>query len=243
MDEIGLYNKTAQQGNNNTEEYVIKYSYLVKRIAYHLLSRLPKTVQIDDLMQSGMVGLIEATQRYDKSKMANFETYASIRIRGTMLDDLRKSSWMPRSVHHNMRKISEAIHKIENETGHEAQTKDIVAELGVDMKTYQDMAGAAQANDLFRFDELREDSINFEQGSDDPYEETQKSEVHTHLKDLIKALPEREQMVLAFYYTERLRFKEIGEVLGVGEARICQIHGQALARLQSRLKDILNQKE
>ena len=243
MADLGLYKKTAQQEKLSMDDCVEKYAHLVKRNAYHLLSRLPKTVQVEDLIQSGMVGLIEANQRFDPSKMVNFETYANIRIRGTMLDDLRKSSWMPRSVHHNMRKIAEAIHKIENKTGHEAQTKDIIKELGVDMKSYSEMAGAAQANELFSFDELREDSITMENSDTDPYEETHKSEVHGVLKTLLEALPEREQMVLAFYYTEKLRFKEIGEVLGVGEARVCQIHGQAISRLHSRLKSKLQDQE
>ncbi|MCW5588176.1 MAG: RNA polymerase sigma factor FliA [Legionellales bacterium] len=242
MTDIELYKKTAQPAIN-IEDYVEKYAYIVKRNAYHLLSRLPKSVQVEDLIQAGMIGLIEAAQRFDPSKQVTFETYANIRIRGTMLDDLRKSSWMPRSVHHNMRKIAEAIHKIENETGQEAQTKDIIKELGVDIDTYSEMAGAAQANELFSFEDLHEDNLNFEQDSADPYEETQKLEIHGHLKDILKTLPDREQAVLSFYYSDRLRFKEIGDVLGIGEARVCQIHGQALARLQSRLKKYVQQRE
>ncbi len=223
-------------GADTIEDSIIKHAYLVKRIASHLMSRLPKSVQLDDLIQVGMMGLFEAAQNYDPLSAANFETYASIRIRGSMLDELRKVSWVPRSVHHNMKQIARAIHAIENRTGQEAQAKDIAQELGVKLEEYWEMVSASYGGELFSLEEVSEENMTMSHTSDEPFEALQKGQLKQRLIEQLDKLPQNELLVIVFYYTEKLKFKEIGEVLGIGEARVCQLHGQALVRLQARLK-------
>lgn len=231
----GLYEETSRSGG--LEAVLIQYAQLVKQIAYHLLARLPPSVQVEDLIQAGMIGLIEAHQRFDSSKNVTFETYASIRVRGMMLDELRRMSWMPRSTHQNMRSISQAIHNVENRTGHEAQPHEISKELGISPEEYAEMLASSYANELFSLHEVDEGSILEGSEKSEPEHEAQKAELHKTLTKALSTLPPQEQIVLAFYYSEKLKFKEIGEVLGVGEARVCQLHGQALARLSARVKN------
>lgn len=234
MEKISAY---KEAGVELTADHVVeKYSLLVKKIAYHLLSRLPSSVQLDDLIQSGIIGLLEAAQRYDANSDASFETFASLRIRGAMLDDLRKLSWMPRSTHQNMRKISQAVRAIENRTNSPAAAKDIATELGVSMDEYYQMASTIYANEFVSFDNFAEETVVSTEMSSRPSEQIEQENLCHHISDIIKNFPEREQMILSLYYTEKLTFKEIGTVLGVSEARISQLHGQVLARLNTRMK-------
>ncbi len=230
-----MYEQTAAP-QESVEQAIQKYAYIVKQIAYHLISRLPSSVQIEDLMQAGMIGLIEAHQRYDATKSPSFEGYAGIRIRGTMIDELRKSSWMPRSVHQNMRKISQAIHQVENRMGREAKSQEIASELGVNAEEYAELLSDSHANELYSIDDMDENAMGVSESQDEPHTVVEMQEFKDHLSKLIEDLPHQEQIVLAFYYSEKLKFKEIGEVIGVGEARVCQLHSQALARIQARLK-------
>ena len=233
-----LYQQTASKGESNLADVVKQHAALVKQIAYHLLSRLPSSVQLDDLIQAGMIGLIEAHQRFDISKNVAFEAYASIRIRGTMIDELRRMSWMPRSTHQNMRKVSNAIHEIENRTGHEAQASDIAEVLGINAEEYAEILTTSYANELFSLDDVDETAIIAHHTGSEPELATQKIQLCAQLTAALKTLSKQEQSVLAFYYSEKLKFKEIGEVLGVGEARVCQMHSQGLARLAARMKKI-----
>lgn len=235
MSKANLYAENT--GSEALIEAINTYAPLVKQIAYHLLSRLPPSVQLEDLIQAGMVGLIEAQQRFDPTKNVTFEVYASIRIRGTMIDELRKLSWMPRSTHQNMRKIAEAIRIVENRTGREAQSQEIVAEMGIGQEQYAEMCVSAYANDLFSLDDINEERIIDENSQvSEPDQEVNRDQTRQRIAEALKTLPQQEQIVLAFYYNEKLRFKEIGQVLGIGEARVCQIHSQGLARLGARLK-------
>lgn len=232
MSNVSLYEETAG-GGESIHDRVLQHTHLVKRIAHHLVSRLPSSVQLEDLIQAGMVGLIEASQRFDSSQNVSFETYASSRIRGSMLDDLRKSSWMPRSVHSNMRRIAEAIRNIEFRTAQPATAKEIAAELGISLEEYYEMSSDACANNLFSIDEIDENHLGTTDADEGVENEVQRHELKTYLSKIIRELPQREQLVLAFYYTEKLRFKEIGDVLEIGEARVCQLHTQAVARLKA----------
>jgi RNA polymerase sigma factor for flagellar operon FliA len=222
-------------------EVVDRYAPLVKRIAHHLLLRMPASVQIDDLIQSGMIGLLEAASKYDVSKGASFETYAGIRIRGSMLDEVRKGDWAPRSVHRKSRKVAEAIKAIEARTGQDAKDKEIAKEMDIDLNAYYAILQDATGSRLFSFDDIMEgDDSAIELAAGElpgPCDGLQRDSFKSHLSRAIDSLPEREKLVLALYYDEELNLKEIGEVIGVSESRVSQIHSQAAMRLRARLAD------
>lgn len=228
----------------NYNQLVEQHGVLVKRIAHHLLARLPESVQLDDLVQSGMIGLFEAAQNYDNAKGASFETYAGIRIRGAMLDEVRKGDWIPRSVHRNSRRIADAIRNIEMREGRDAQDQEVATALGMSLDDYYSLLKDTHGSRLFSFEELVEQGNGDLQdyqversGSSAPQSDVESDQLNRHLAEAIKQLPEREQMVLSLYYDEELNLKEIGAVLGVSESRISQIHTQAALRLRSRMRE------
>lgn len=230
----------VQTGSMN--ELVTQHAPLVKRIAHHLLMRMPSSVQLDDLIQSGMIGLLEAARKYDVSKGASFETYAGIRIRGAMLDEIRRGDWAPRSVHRKSREVAAAVKAVEMRTGSDAKDHEVAEELGIDLETYYTILQDASGSRLFSFDDLTEggDDSALEAASGEisgPADELQDEDFRAHLAEAIEGLPEREKLVLALYYDEELNLKEIGEVLGVSESRISQIHSQAALRLRARLQE------
>lgn len=234
-----MYNKA--QAQDSQHQLIERYAPLVKRIAYHLLARLPASVQVDDLMQAGMIGLLEASKKYDGTKGASFETYAGIRIRGAMLDEVRKGDWAPRSVHRNTRMVSDAIRAIEARTGRDAKDQEVAAELQLSLEDYYGILGDTLGSRLFSFDDLIQDG---EQGGlhedvssshGGPLHGLEDERFQSALADAIAHLPERERLVLSLYYDEELNLKEIGEVLGVSESRVSQLHSQCAARLRARL--------
>ena len=230
----------AAMQSGNTHDMVVQHAPLVKRIAYHLMGRLPDTVQIDDLIQAGMVGLLEAIKHYDASQGASFETYAGIRIRGAMLDEIRKGDWAPRSVHRKSREVADAIRSVEMRTGTDARDQDVAAELGISLEDYHAILQDSSGSRLFSFDDMLEgdDSLIEKVAGEvpNPLEGLQNDAFRGELAAAIATLPERERLVLALYYDEELNLKEIGQVLGVSESRVSQIHTQAALRLRSRLQ-------
>jgi RNA polymerase sigma factor for flagellar operon FliA len=239
-----VYDNVQTEGDDkdeNLDEVVNRYAPLVKRIAHHLLLRMPASVQVDDLIQSGMIGLLEASRKYDVTKGASFETYAGIRIRGSMLDEVRKGDWAPRSVHRKSRKVAEAIKAIEARTGKDAKVQDIVKEMDIDLNSYFAILQDASGSRLFSFDDVMDgDDSAIEMAVGDlpgPCDGLQRSTFKAHLAKAIDGLPDREKLVLALYYDEELNLKEIGEVIGVSESRVSQIHSQAALRLRARLSD------
>ncbi len=214
---------------------------LVKRIAYHLLGRLPADVQVDDLIQSGVVGLLEAAQQYDPSQGASFETYAGIRIRGAMLDEVRRSDWTPRSVHRNARRVSKAIRTVENRQGREAHAQEVADELQISLDDYQHMVSDAVCRRVLSFEEIfapdSEGENSLPGDESDPAQSVQEEAFRHALIDQIMRLPEREKLVMSLYYDDELNLREIGAVLGVSESRVCQLHGQALVRLRARMTE------
>lgn len=219
------------------------YAYLVKRIAHHIMARMPSSVQVEDLIQSGMIGLLEACQKYDASKGASFETYAGIRIRGSIVDEMRRGDWVPRSVHKNNRLINQAISELEARSGRDAKDTEVAEHLGIDIEDYYTMTRDCASSRLFSLDESLEDDDkkNTTQVKDNvtpgPDQAVTGQAMKVALSSEIDRLPEREKLVLSLYYTEELNLKEIGEVLGVSESRVSQIHSQATSRLRARLKD------
>jgi RNA polymerase sigma factor for flagellar operon FliA len=222
----------------NMDALVAQHAPLVKRIAYHLAARLPKNVQPSDLIQAGMIGLIEAARHYDPNQGASFETYAGIRIRGAILDEVRRGDWAPRSVHRRAREMAAAVQRIENAKGGEATDSEIAAALGVSLDEYFGMLQDISGHRVLSFEDVAVDEeviASLGESGLEPSEHMAREELQANLTALIAGLPEREQMVLSLYYKEELNLKEIGEVLGVTESRVCQIHSQALVRLRARL--------
>lgn len=233
-----MYSEAAAQ---NLDTLVEQHAPLVKRIAQHLMLRFPSNVQLDDLVQAGLIGLLEAARNYKGGQGASFETFAGIRIRGAMIDDVRKGDWAPRSVHRNSRRISGAMQSIESREGREAQDAEIAAELDVSLEDYYGYLQDANSSRLCSLEELSSREDSFEEPVDEsavaPSSALQRADMKSAVANEIEELPERERMVLALYYDEELNLKEIGAVLGVGESRVSQIHSQAMLRLRSRLTD------
>ena len=212
---------------------------LVKRIAHHLSGRLPRSIQLDDLIQSGVVGLLEALKHYDDTKGAAFETYASIRIRGAMLDEVRRNDWVPRSVYRNARMIANAIQVLENRFGRDAKDQEVAEELGINLKEYHSMLLDSHGAHLYGFDDLGLEEGDVQdhtpEGKTEPHVSALRSDFHAHLAELIETLPKNERLVLSLYYEHDLNLKEVGDVLNVTESRVSQIMSQAMHRLKARL--------
>jgi RNA polymerase sigma factor for flagellar operon FliA len=236
---------TMQAGN--TEELVIQHAPLVKRIAYHLMGRLPDSVQVDDLIQAGMIGLLEAIKKYDASQGASFDTYAGIRIRGSMLDEVRRSDWTPRSVYKKSRMVAEAINEIENKTGRDANDIEIAEHLGIAVEEYNKILQDSVGCKVFSVEQLAESGdqafAEAERDLTQPLDLLGKEHFQQALAQAILRLPERERLVISLYYEEELNLREIGEVLNVSESRVSQISSQAIVRLRSRLADWIEQND
>ena len=236
MNGQAMYVDVQRQGS---EPDIGAYAPLVKRIAFHLHGRLPPSVQVEDLIQSGMIGLLEAMANFDPTQGASFETYAGIRIRGAMLDEMRLGDWTPRAVRRQNRELVKAVKAVEDRKGGEAVDTEIAAHLGVSINAYHKMIGDAAGSRLFSLDEGAHggdwrESIVAEPGA----EPAPLFEAHAFRRAVVQAiedLPERERLVMALYYDEELTLKEVGAVLELSESRVCQIHGQALVRLRARL--------
>jgi RNA polymerase sigma factor for flagellar operon FliA len=217
-----------------------QHTVLVKRIAYHLLARLPASVIVDDLIQSGMIGLLEAANNFDNTKGASFETFAGIRIRGAMLDEIRRGDWVPRSVHKNSRMISEAIKNLEAAYGRDVSDIEVAEKLDISINEYHHMLNEVSSGKILGIDDLgvSEDVIEIAQNhqQDEPYANIEHSIFKKSLAECISSLPEREALVLSLYYDEELNLREIGQVLDVSESRVSQIHSQAMHRLKARMQ-------
>ncbi len=243
-DGIGLYEQAHEVTHDMTTNISIEnYADLVKRIAQHMIARMPASVQLEDLIQSGMIGLIEASKKYDASRGASFETYAGIRIRGAIVDEIRKGDWVPRSVHRNARKISETIAQLEARLGRDPKDVEVAEFMGIGLDEYLLMSRDAISGRLFSIEESfpGEEPISADSQQNKafttPHEGVQRQALQTSLVTAIDQLPERERLVLSLYYDEELNLKEIGEILGVSESRVSQIHSQAALRLRSKLQD------
>lgn len=225
----------------DSRKLVEEHGPLVRRIAYHLLARLPSSVNVDDLVQSGMIGLLEAAGNYDAAKGASFETYAGIRIRGAMIDEVRRGDWSPRSVHRNARRVAEVIRSIEMRTGEDAADSVVARELGISLEEYHGMLQDTAGSRLFSLEELidTEGGTEHSLGSmaDNPADATAQLRLAQDIGREIELLPERERLVLSLYYDEELNLKEIGLVLQVSESRVSQILSQATKRLRARLRN------
>lgn len=236
MNAAGAY--SAARPARDADGLVVRHAELVKRIAYHLAGRLPASVEVDDLIQAGMIGLLEAAANYSADRGASFETYAGIRIRGAMIDALRQLDWTPRSVHRKAREVATAIREIEAEHGREARDAEIAEHMKMPLEEYHRVVQDSASCHVTSLDDLPL-ATEIADRSADPLRDTQDAAFRVALAEAIGGLPERERLVMSLYYDDELNLKEIGAVLDVSESRVCQLHGQALVRLKARLADWL----
>ncbi len=229
-------------GLKDKKQCLTEYAPLVKRIAYHLKARLPGSVELDDMIQAGMIGLLEAADRFDELRGAQFETYATQRIRGAMLDELRQTDWMPRNLRRDMRRIETAIGKLQHQLGKSPSEVEIARELSLSLEDYQQLLFESSGVQLLYYEDFydrEEDDFleRHELGNDpDPLELLRNERFRSALVEAIDSLPERERLLMGMHYEQEMNLKEIGEVMGVSESRVSQLHSQAVARLRSRLK-------
>lgn len=233
----------SQNSQQSAVELVERYAPLVKRIAHHLLARLPDSVQVDDLIQSGLEGLLEAANNYDAGKGASFETFAGIRIRGAMLDEMRRGDWSPRSVHRNARRLAEAYQALEAQLERTPTDIEVANAMGVKLEEYQAMARHTMSARLCSFDEPPPTEMGLTRAetyadqTSSPEQLVEEDDQRRRLAEAIQELPERDQLLLSLYYQEELNLKEIGQVLGVSESRVSQLHSQAATKLRAKLLD------
>ncbi|RZS78724.1 RNA polymerase sigma factor FliA [Pigmentiphaga kullae] len=235
----------TREGTLARETNVEQYVPMVRRMAHHMVARLPASVQIEDLIQAGMLGLLDALGRFEEGLGAQFETYATQRIRGAMLDELRRGDWLPRSVRQVQRKIEAAMHRSEQRLGRSPSDAEMAAELEVELGEYQQMLADARGVQLFHYEDLdsSEDADDYldrhmpADGAGDPQARLSDRRFREAVVNGIERLPEREKLVMGMYYEQDMNFKEIAAVLGVTESRICQLHTQAVSRLRTRLKE------
>jgi len=213
-----------------TDHLVHQHLPLVKRIASQLAVKLPSHIEVDDLIQVGLIGLLKAVEDYQNDSGAVFSTYATIRIRGAMLDELRGRDWLPRSVQRDLGRVATAIDRVEQRVGRPAKEQEIADELAIPVDDYRTLAGELACARITQLDEAE-----LPPGIDEPEDQFVEVSKREALVDAITKLPEKEGLMLSLYYNEGLNLREIGLVLGVSESRVSQIHGQAVARLKAKL--------
>ncbi|ATD05858.1 MULTISPECIES: RNA polymerase sigma factor FliA [Pseudoalteromonas] len=233
------------QTSDHIHKVVERHAPLVKKVACHLIARLPASVQLDDLIQSGMIGLIEASKNFDATKGASFETFAGIRIRGAMLDEIRRGDWAPRSVHKNSRMVAEAISELESLLGREPKDTEIAEKLDISLDEYHHILHDVNASKVIGIEDLGVDEdvitpANSDFALDKPFNNVKNERFNESLVNAIKALPERDALVLSLYYNDEMNLKEIGAILDVSESRVSQIHGQAMIKLKAKINDWIN---
>jgi len=235
---------TINGKKDQKDEMLNEHATLVKKLAYQLKAKLPPSVELDDLIQAGMMGLLDAINRFEDFHGAQFETYAAQRIRGSMLDELRNTDWLPRSIRKNMRDVEAAISKLEQELGRPPAEKEVAKKLNLSINDYYDMLGDCSGHQLVYYEDFHESDsgehfLDRFQGDDsgDPIKGLLAGDFREALIEAIDSLPEREKILMGLYYEQELNLKEIGVVMNVSESRVSQLHSQAVARLRASLKE------
>ena len=231
-------------GQLDRDALIRQHAPLVRRIAQHMIAKLPPNVELDDLIQVGMIGLADALSRYESSQGVQFDTFAGQRIRGAMLDELRENDWMSRSSRKGQKDIERAIHKLEQELGRAPKESEIAASMDLTLDEYQSMLAKVRGTQLVYLEDItpgEEDSESFldryvADPDADPLAVLRDERMRSALVTAIESLPEREQYVMSMYYEHEMNLKEIAAVLEVTESRVCQLHSQAIARLRTKMR-------
>ena len=232
------------KGQLDVNSMLKQYSPLVRRLAHQMMAKLPANVEVDDLIQVGMIGLADALSRFDPAQGVQIETFATQRIRGAMLDELRGTDWLSRGTRKQQRDIEGAVHRLEQRLGRVPHESEIADELGLSLSDYQDLLGKVRGTQLIYLEDMSGDEGDqdfldrhvIDSGSN-PLSLLQDDRMRHALVEAIKNLPEREQLVMSLYYEEDMNLKEIAVVLGVTESRVCQLHSQSIARLRVKLRE------
>lgn len=242
-----MINKTTPYADDtraSLDQLVDQHLELVKRIAFHLSARLPASVLVDDLIQAGLIGLMDAASHYDPTQGASFETYATIRIRGSMLDELRRNDWAPKSVHRRTRDMMAAVKKVESHTGRDARPHEIAEKMGISLDEYHQLVLETNTCRVLNFTDVSYEDHDFSDSVADEHQQgplrgIQRDEFREYLTQAIAVLPQREQLIVTLYYDEELNLKEIGCVLGVSESRVSQLMSQAHTRIRETMSEFL----
>jgi RNA polymerase sigma factor for flagellar operon FliA len=231
------------KGTADKNHLLTEHMPLVKRLAHQMKAKLPASVEVDDLVQAGMIGLLDAISRYEENHGAQFETYAVLRIRGAMLDELRSNDWMPRSTRQNMRKVEQAMATLQQQLGRPPSESEVAKSLKLSLADYQEMLGDSGGHQLVYYEDFHDEDGNdsfldrYAVDDDDPLRALMETDFRQAVIDAIDALPPREKLLMGLYYEEELNLKEIGAVMGVSESRVSQLHSQAVARLRTFLRE------
>lgn len=233
--------------DDEREELIRSFLPLVKRVVHRLAGRLPAEVDIKEMLNSGIIGLVDALEKYDPRHETNFSTYAQFRIRGAILDSFRIQDWVPRSLRHKAHKLENVYLRLEQEFGRPAEDQEVAKELGVDMDTLQKMLNEVTGVVMLSLEELGfghgEERLNADESlptsRPDPLNKLLQGERVEIVARALDRLPEKERLVITLYFYEELNLKEIGEIIGVTESRASQIRSRALLRLRSYLKNAL----
>ena len=233
-------------GKSDTDNLLQQHAPLVKKLAFQMKAKLPPSVEVDDLIQAGMMGLLDAVNRYEETHGAQFETYAVQRIRGSMLDELRSSDWLPRSMRQNMRKVEQAMSQLTQRLGRPPKETEVAAQLKLSLDAYQQMLADGGGHQLVYYEDFHDNSEGGHEHfldrycpdtGNDPLQALMNDGFRDAVIDAINALPQREKILMGLYYEQEMNLKEIGAVMGVSESRVCQLHGQAVARMRARLRE------
>ncbi|WP_077001332.1 RNA polymerase sigma factor FliA [Variovorax sp. KK3] len=242
------------QGTIEKSHLLKQHQPMVRRMALQMLAKLPASVELDDLIQAGMIGLLDASSRYQDNRGAQFETFASQRIRGAMIDELRANDWGSRGLRQSARKVEQAVQALEHRMGRAPSEGEIAKELDVTLEAYQGLLQEIQGCQLLYVEDFSVDGegdnpfldrhaseARGERGgdADDPLAQLMESGFRHQLVAAIGELPERDQLLLNLYYEEELNLREIGAILEVSQSRVCQLHSQAISRLRAKLQDML----
>ncbi|CAH0300676.1 RNA polymerase sigma factor FliA [Massilia sp. Bi118] len=232
------------KGKADKNHLLTEHAPLVKRLAHQMKAKLPPSVEVDDLVQAGMIGLLDAISRYEENHGAQFETYAVLRIRGAMLDELRSSDWLPRSTRQNMRKVEQAMSALQQQLGRPPSESEIAKNLKLSLADYQEMLGDSGGHQLVYYEDFHDEDGNdswldrYAVDDDDPLRALLETDFRQAVIDAIDNLPPREKILMGLYYEEELNLKEIGAVMGVSESRVSQLHSQAVGRLRTYLREL-----
>jgi RNA polymerase sigma factor for flagellar operon FliA len=231
------------KGQLDRDALIRQYSPLVRRLAHHMMAKLPHSIQVDDLIQVGLIGLSEALTRFEANQGVQFETFATQRIRGAMIDELRENDWMSRGSRKSQKEIEGALQRLEHRLGRSPTESEIAAELDMSLAEYQSLLYKVKGTQLVYLEDMAgsegEDGFldrHMVDNDSDPVQLLRNQRLRDSLVEAIKHLPEREQYIMSMYYEKDMNLKEIAAVLGITESRVCQLHSQSIARLRSKMR-------